>query len=177
MNIGELAAYICSFLNKHDIECILSGGACVTIYTNNKYQSYDIDFIDNASTPRKKIKSLLSVIGFEENNRYFVHKDTEFFIEFPSGPLSVGKEPITNFNTIEFETGKLLLLTPTDCIKDRLAAYYHWEDKQALAQAILVAQNCHINLKEVERWSKVENQLKKFALIKDRLKKRKKNLI
>jgi len=174
MKIGELAAFICSFLNNHNIKCILSGGACVTIYTDNKYLSYDIDFIDNASTPRKKIKSLLAAIGFVENNRYFVHKDTKYFIEFPSGPLSVGSEPITNFNKMDFQTGSLFLLTPTDCVKDRLASYYHWDDQQALIQAVMVAQNCHINIKEVERWSKVEHQLRKFAAIKDKLKQRKK---
>ena len=31
----------------------------------------------------------------------------------------------------------LKLLSPTDCVKDRLAAYYHWNDRQSLEQAIL----------------------------------------
>ena len=30
-------------------------------------------------------------------------------------------------------------MTPTDSVKDRLAAYYHWNDQQALEQAIMVA--------------------------------------
>jgi hypothetical protein len=29
-------------------------------------------------------------IGFDEKNRYFVHKDVAWFIEFPSGPLAIG---------------------------------------------------------------------------------------
>ena len=36
----------------------------------------------------------------------------------------------------KYSTGTLRLLTATDCIKDRLAAYYHWRDEQGLEQAI-----------------------------------------
>jgi hypothetical protein len=33
-------------------------------------------------------------IGFTESNRYFFYPETEFFVEFPSGPLAVGSEPV-----------------------------------------------------------------------------------
>lgn len=55
MNLAELAAYICTHLMKNGIKCVLTGGACVTIYTKNKYESYDLDFIDNTFTPRKEL--------------------------------------------------------------------------------------------------------------------------
>jgi len=32
----------------------------------------------------------------------------------------------------------LCLLTPTDCVKDRLAAYFFWNDLQSLGQAVMV---------------------------------------
>lgn len=169
MNIGELAAFVCSFLKEHGIKCVLTGGACVSIYTDNKYQSYDLDFIERYYKSRKEIKNVLSKIGFEEKNRYFTHKDTKYFLEFPSGPLSAGSEPITEINELEFETGKLILLTPTDCIKDRLAAYYHWSDNQALEQAVWISENCKIDVKELERWSKTEKKSKEFKVIKGRL--------
>ncbi len=169
MNLGELAAFICSHLMQNDISCVLTGGACVSIYTNNQYQSFDLDFIETVSTSRKIIKDILSKIGFEEKNRYFTHKETEFIVEFPAGPLSAGSEPINKVNEIYYETGKLVLLTPTDCIKDRLAAYYHWKDEQALEQAISVSQNYKIDIKEIERWSKIENKINVFKQIKDKL--------
>jgi hypothetical protein len=31
MNIGELAAAVCTYLKQQGIFCVLSGGACVTI--------------------------------------------------------------------------------------------------------------------------------------------------
>jgi len=170
MTLLELAAFICTFLNKNDINCVLSGGACVSIYTDNSYLSYDLDFIENVSTPREKLKSLLGSIGFREENRYFKHPDTEFYIEFPTGPLSIGSEPVKNINEIKTLTGILRLLTPTDCVKDRLAAYYYWNDKQALEQAVKVAMDNEIDLKEVRRWSIVENEIVKFDKIKKRLK-------
>lgn len=128
MSLGELAAYICTHLSKNDIHCVLSGGACVSIYTDNRYESLDLDFIENMASKRKKIVSVLSKIGFMEENRYFIHPDTKYFIEFPAGPLAIGKEPVREPNIITFETGELRLLSPTDSVKDRLAAFYHWND-------------------------------------------------
>jgi hypothetical protein len=69
----------------------------------------------------------------------------------------------------DFETGTLRLLSATDCIKDRLAAYYHWDDLQALEQAKMVAAKHEIDLEEIRRWSKVENKSVKFENIKNEL--------
>ena len=34
MSVGELAAFIYSYLKEHGIEVVLSGGACVTNYSS-----------------------------------------------------------------------------------------------------------------------------------------------
>ncbi|MDZ4183883.1 MAG: hypothetical protein U1D97_02755 [Desulfuromonadales bacterium] len=125
MNIGELAAFVCSHLDRYGIRVALSGGAVVSIYASNHYVSMDLDFIDLLQTTRRKLKTVLKEIGFEEKRRYFVSEETEFFIEFPSGPLAVGNEPVEKLAELQFETGKLRLLSPTDCVKDRLSAFYH----------------------------------------------------
>lgn len=85
-------------------------------------------------------------LGFTEHDRYFVHKDTKLFIEFPSGPLGVGDAPVDDIVEIDTEAGVLRLLTLTDCIKNRLATYYHWDDEQCLQQTIWVAQQQYINI-------------------------------
>lgn len=54
------------------------------------------------------------------------------------------------------------ILSATDCVKDRLAAYYHWNDPQSLEQALLVAKRQKIDLREVKRWSKVEGHSEKY---------------
>ncbi len=166
MNIGELAAFICDNLKANGILCTLSGGACVTIYSDNKYQSKDLDFIEHTSYPRRKIIEIMNEIGFTEKNRYFINPETNWFIEFPTGPLAVGSEPITDIIEIEFSTGNLRIISPTDCVKDRLSAYYFWDDLQSLEQAKLVAMQNIVDLNEVERWSKVENSITKFQAFK-----------
>lgn len=88
--------------------------------------------------------------------------NTKLFVEFPSGPLGVGDAPVEEIAEIDTEAGVLRLLTPTDCIKDRLAAYYHWNDEQSLHQAVWVAQRNDFDLENVRQWSKSEGALKKF---------------
>jgi len=169
MSLGELAAYVCTHLEKNGIHCVLTGGACVSIYTENRYMSYDLDFIENLASDRTDIIKALFEIGFLEDNKYFKNPDTQYILEFPTGPLSIGFEPVNEPNILEFETGRLLLLSPTDCIKDRLAAYYHWNDKQCLEQAIMITEDNQIDLDEIQRWSEQEKKLLEFNLIKEKL--------
>ena len=50
------------------------------------------------------------------------------------------------------------MVTATQCVMDRLAAFYFWKDRQALDQAIAVARAHPIDLDAVRRWSQVEGQ-------------------
>ncbi len=153
LTIGELAAYIAEHLRSKGIETVLVGGACISIYSDNEYSSFDLDFIITGSSTRQKVRAALTEINFTEENRYFINPQTPFFIEFPSGPLAIGDEPPSEINTLRFSTGNLRLLSPTDCVKDRLAAFYHWKDQQSLEQAILIARDHNIYIEEVRRWS------------------------
>jgi len=96
-----------------------------------------------------------------------VYPDTDFFVDFPAGPLAVGSEPVREIQEITFPTGHLALLSPTDCVKDRLAAYYYWNDRQCLDQALLVAETKEIDLREIQRWSGVENKSIEFQSIRE----------
>lgn len=169
ISLKDLAIYISDYLRKNGIDTVLSGGACVTIYTDNKYLSYDLDFVLLVYIGRKKIKTVLEEIGFQEDGRSFRHKDTPYFIEFLSPPLSVGEEPVKDISSIKKRGKVLKLLSPTDCVKDRLAAYYHWNDLQSLDQAVLVCKDSSVNLKEIERWSLNEGMRRKFEILKERL--------
>ncbi len=164
MSKEELAAFICETLEKEGIETVLSGGCCVELYSKGRYTSDDIDLIDRFNGGHRKIKEVMYKLGFIEYKmkRYFVHKDTSLFIEFPRGPLGVGDAPVKEVSTRITETGTLKLLTPTDCIKDRLAAYYHWDDKQSLDQAIWVAQENRYNKEAIQKWSENEGMLDKY---------------
>lgn len=164
MTQAELAATVQVHLQKKGITVILSGGAAVAIYTDNKYVSADIDLVDVYFADRKKIKAAMEEIGFSEKHRYFVHPDTKQLVEFPPGPLSVGDEPVKRIKEIKYSTGILRVISPTDCVKDRLAAYYFWNDQQSLAQAILVAKHCRVGIKEIKRWSQTTGKMKEFKI-------------
>jgi len=171
MSMEELAAFVCEALEKEGIETVLSGGCCVELYSKGRYTSDDIDLIDRYNGGHRKIKQIMEKLGFQEYKmkRYFVHEDTSLFIEFPRGPLGVGDAPVHDISTRETETGTLKLLTPTDCIKDRLAAYYHWDDAQSLEQAIWVACANEFDMKSIERWSLNEGMDDKFLEFKTKL--------
>jgi hypothetical protein len=161
-NIGirELAALVSEKLRRGGVDSILVGGACVSIYTKNKYQSFDLDFVTHATI--KEIAPLLSELGFQrEISRHFVRHDCPFFIEFVAPPAAVGDEPLKGEKNLKTKLGTLILMTPTDSVKDRLAAYYHWNDQQALEQAVMVAESQKINLHDIKRWSEQEGHREK----------------
>jgi len=165
----ELAAYIQSHLRKAGIDVVLSGGATVSLYSGGRYVSKDLDLINVQFAKRSRINASMEKIGFREKGRYFENPDTEYFVEFPNGPLSVGEEPVKEISEIELATGILRVISPTDCVKDRLCAYYFWGDKQGLAQAVLVAQNQTIDMGEIGRWSKAEGKVGEFEVFKNKL--------
>jgi hypothetical protein len=163
--LKALALIVCSQLNEDGIDAVLTGGAVVSIYTENRYESFDLDFISHS--PISAISDSLLKLGFRRTKgRYYAHPETDFFVEFPSPPVAVGNKPLREFNEIKTENGYLKLLTPTQCIMDRLAAYYHWNDQQALDQAVTVAKYEQIDFKEVEEWSIEEGMIKKYRLFK-----------
>jgi hypothetical protein len=170
IGIKELAALTAETLRKGGVDSILVGGACVSIYTKNKYQSFDLDFVTH--TTIKEVAPLLSELGFQrESSRHFVRQDCPFFIEFVAPPAAVGNEPLKGEKNIKTKMGTLILMTPTDSVKDRLAAYYHWNDQQALEQAVMVAESQKTDFHEIQRWSEQEGHSEKHRQFLERLRK------
>ena len=163
ISIRSLAIFICDHLSSQGIETVLSGGACVSIYTKNQFLSYDPDFVLLDSSHKKRIREVLAQIGFHPEGRHFLHSDTPFIVEFLSPPLSVGEEPVKKIKTIEESKRRLKLLSPTDCVKDRLAAFYHWNDRPSLEQAVMVSQAQSVDFKEIKRWSIQEGMVDKYS--------------
>ena len=165
----EMAAYIQSSLLDAGIDVVLSGGSAVSFYSSDQYVSKDLDLINAHFAKRREIRVNMERIGFHEKGRYFTHDESPFLVEFPEGPLAVGEEPVKEICTFELATGTLRVLSPTDCVKDRLCAYYFWNDRQGLAQAELVAKNQQVNLEELKRWSKTQRNAEKFDVFKGQL--------
>ena len=168
LGIKKLAAIISTFMQKNGIESVLVGGACVSIYSNNKYMSYDIDMITNS--PIKKITPLLEELGFKNlGGRLFKNPQCKFLIYFPAPPVSIGDEPVSKFNYLKTRFGTICLLTPTDCIKDRLMAYFFWKDLQSLDQAIMVAKKNKIHYSDLKKWAEKQGEIEKYEVFKKKL--------
>ena len=159
----ELAAFVQEYLRQHGIDTVLTGGSAVMFYSRNLYVSKDVDLITLSFVQRRGLREAMRALGFAEEGRHFVHPESPHVIEFPAGPLSVGKEPVKEVQEIVLATGRLKIISPTDCVKDRLSAFYYWDDRQALEQAILVCQHNPVDMDEVARWSRVEGAYERFV--------------
>jgi hypothetical protein len=160
LTLAELAALIATELKKLNIECVLTGGAVVSIYTDNKYQSSDLDYI--SPNDQKEIEQAVAKLGFIKEGRIFTHPNTAFYVEFPKGPLSIGNQLIKAEGELTISGNKLILLSPTQSVMDRLAAFYHWNDRQSLDQAVWISEKHPINFAKVKAWSKNEGALDKY---------------
>lgn len=156
----EVAAVVCQALADAGIEVVLSGGAVVSIYSDNEYESFDLDFICTGLA--RRLDEIMRWLGFRKEGRHWSHAESPFWVEFPGGPVQVGDAVVTAFAERRTACGTLRLLAPTECVMDRLAGYYHWNDAQCLAQAVAVAGRHPVDLPRIEAWSEREAASRKF---------------
>ncbi len=154
--LREVAAIVSSSLEQAGIAATLSGGAAVSIYTNNEYQSKDLDFVTAAMVA--DVSPVLGELGFVHTGvprmSQFSHPLVEWYLEFPPTPISFGHLYVTHEQcaVIKLPDGKLRIVTPTQSVMDRLAAAFAWNDAQSREQAILVAANQEIDWVELRTW-------------------------
>ncbi len=171
---AEIAALVVETLAAHGIDVVLVGGSCVCVWTNERFGSFDLDFIDLTYTRRKLIAAALANIGFvpKGSTRYFEHPDSEWTIEFPTAPLAVGHEQIGRERVVSMDTatGTLRLLSPTDTIKDRLLWWYLQGDRQCWEQALDIAHNHKVIWADLKKWHEGEGYADRYAEFRTALK-------
>ena len=154
----ELAALVSQTLDAAGITATLSGGGAVSMYTDNEYESKDLDFV--TAEQRDRLSAALEPLGFTlaSDGRHFTHPDTDLFLEFPADPLQFGDRLVQHDDIPRLGTlwGPLRVVTPTLCVMDRLAAYWHWNDRQAWDQAVMVASHREVDYQELVAYAKDE---------------------
>lgn len=161
LNRKAFAAAVVKQLKKYEISAVLVGGACVSIYTNERHASHDLDFISPQA--HEKIEQALAEIGFKRKNNSYKHIDSDFYVEFPSGPVAIGNEvPVKPDGGFTYRGTQVQMLSPTQSVMDRLSAWYHWNDHGSLINAILICESQPVNLDKIRRWSKLEGEEKKY---------------
>jgi len=162
-------------LASRNMTAVLTGGSAAAVYAPNAYRSLDADFVLDGDEPLHAVAEALACVDFRRlgRSRLFTHHRTTFTVDFPKGPLAVGGDYVHERATLSRGDQKLMILTPIDCIRDRLAHFFHWDDFTALEAAVAVAR-AHANandLEQIHRWSERESRLfaEKFGEFRRRL--------
>lgn len=161
--LADVARGVAHALHTARIQAVLTGGACASLYTHGGYQSSDLDFIIQNPVSGMDLDSAMASVGFKRVGNQYEHPEARFFVEFPAGPLGIGTDLHIHPIQYEIRGTTLSALSATDSCRDRLVAFYHWNDRQALRVAVTIARGHRVNLELIRRWSRKEGALAKFA--------------
>jgi hypothetical protein len=154
--LEQLAALISQALEAAGIMGTLSGGGAVSPYSDNEYLSYDLDFVSSARTAA--LTDAIAPLGFRKvaGARQYEHPDSAYYVEFPPGPLAFGETTLSDNDATVVQTayGPVRIVTPTQILMDRLAAYVHWKDGQSLDQALAVARRQDVDWHTLRDWAR-----------------------
>lgn len=162
--LAETAARVTEALTRVGIRAVLTGGACASLYSGGKYKSLDLDFILQSSSTARDLDEAMGAIGFRRVGNHYEHPRARFLVEFPAGPLGIGTD--LDIRPIVYRIGKVGVkaLSPTDSCRDRLAAFYHWNDRQSLVAAIEIGRRRKVDIETIRKWSAREGATAKFQV-------------
>lgn len=160
--LRDVALAVGGALAGHGIRAVLTGGACASLHSEGSYLSEDLDFVLSGRVLPADLDRAMAAVGFTRQANRYVHPRSPFWVEFPRGPLAVGADLEIDPVWLEATDGRTLALSPTDSCRDRLAAFFHWSDRQSLAVAVEIAARNEIDLDRVRRWSAQEGHRDRF---------------
>ncbi len=174
--LREVAFEVCTAYAQIGEQIVLTGGSAATVYAPDAYQSQDIDFVFEFWTTNISSQPLIN-LGFSQDRQQWRHSSSHFTVDFIRGPLMVGEDQIESWQTLREGAKVLHILTPTDCLRDRLAWFIApmRPDFSALEQALSVAAKLgtEVDMTLVEDWSRRENSHDRFLMFLERLNERK----
>lgn len=168
-SLRELAFLVCTRLDSIGTRAVLTGGSAATVYAPAAYQSRDADFVLDFSSNRKGIAEQIAELGFVLSGATYRHPHSSFTLDFLEPPLAIGSD--TEIHPVTYVEGDQLMhiLSPTDCVRDRLASFFWYKDFSALEQALAVAASNPIDLEIVRKWSNSEQEAYRFKIFAERL--------
>lgn len=160
--LETVAVTVGAALASRGIRAVLTGGACAGIYSGGLYSSQDVDFVLEGPVELPKLDAVMASLGFARSGNRYVHPESPFWVEFPRGPLGVGADLDVQPVSLRSSNRTTLALSPTDSCRDRLAAFFHWSDRQSLAVAVEIAHRNAVDLARIKRWSASEGHQARF---------------
>lgn len=168
--LREIAFIVGTALEEAGVSAVLSGGGAATVYAPDKNQSRDLDFVMGFWSSLGASAECVLNLGFQEKGGSYVHPATTFTLEFPQGPLMIGNEVLTEWITLREDGMVLQIISPTDCVRDRLSwfLFYNTVDYSALHQALGVAAGHEIDLQKIAKWALSEGGAERYAIFEDK---------
>jgi len=161
-SLRDVVQAISASLRRHRIEAVLTGGACASLHSKGHYLSHDLDYIIRNAVTRTQLDQAMLAAGFVRTGAEYRHAEVPFFVEFPKGPLAIGDDDLVEPVEVRVGSVKVLTLSATDSCRDRLSAFYHWNDLQSLRVAAAIAKRRQVNMETIRTWSIKEGQAAKF---------------
>ena len=168
-HLPAVAATVAAALRRAGISAVLTGGACAAIHSHGAYESSDLDFILERETTQRVLDDAMGSVGFQRDGDRYVHTALPFWVEFPRGPLGIGRDLDVKPVEIRVGHGRVRTLSAFDSCRDRLAAFYHWADRQALDAAVEIAHRKKIDPTRLRAWSEKEGASSKFEEFRGRV--------
>lgn len=158
MSLIEVAAAVAEHLKSHGIDVVVVGGSAITSHVPAVYTSMDVDFALTSDADRRRISAALKELGFEPKGQVFVHPDTKYTVDFVAESPQIDLEPVFDFAEIQTSYGSFRVLKLEDAIADRVAAFLHWSDSQALD----VAERSTASARDRLTWGRIDASLRKL---------------
>ncbi len=165
--LGDVAVAAGDALRRAGIRAILTGGACAHLYTGGVHVSRDADFVLGEPCTREALDRALGELGLRRDRDRYVHPRVPFVVEFARGPLGIGEDLRVRPVWLRRRGARTLGLSATDSCRDRLAAFYHWGDRQSLAVAVAIARRNRVSLAKIRAWSRSEGQLEGYGVFRN----------
>jgi len=168
-SLVEVAFEVCTAMDGAGFTVVMTGGSAATYHAPDAYQSLDIDFVIHLAGDHGE--DALRAIGYVRQGQHYAHQQSPFPIDFPKGPLAVGRDLVSTWLTDRRGKQLLHVLSPTDSCRDRLMQYFAWDDFSGLEQALAVAtaQRDRVDLELIRDWSEREGSRAKYDLFVGRL--------
>lgn len=149
---------VCTAFDAAGFVAVLCGGSAATYYAPDAYMSADDDFVLTVDLARAEISAIMAPLGFREQGRIYVAEGVSWSVDFPRGPLAIGRDVVTSWDTVRRGHEVLHVISALDSVRDRFMHYFAWNDYSGLTQALAVAkaQQHRVDLEAFREWTEAE---------------------
>ena len=167
MSAEELAGRVCQTLKDAGVIVTLTGGGCVAVWSRGKYVSKDLDFIEEGPVPRRKIRAVMKRLGFREVWTPLYPPLNQILCRISDGTTD-GRRPAHRTRDRTENTRMVFLSSFHRPTVSRTGSqpFFTGMTGNRLSRRCCVAQTQQVDLEDIRRWSKSEENQAKFRIFK-----------